>query len=212
MKTRPFSPGEIGAAGAPLLSAARMLEEYASRAAPAPPAHLTDRIMSSIAREQAPTPPVLLVRALRNRSVEGTARYLALSLQAALGVRHAFPLAVRAQAIAVVLVAVIVLGGGGVALAAGAANVAHALLPAASSQAPAVKHSRPVSHGMSHGKRVRQHGPKSPHAKSPDVRWPKKAPDRRGPAAIDNRGSDGKSGGASKVKTTRDAGHSGSRD
>jgi hypothetical protein len=220
MKIGPFSPHEVGAAGPVLLPVARRLEEYASEASPAPSAELADRIWMSIAREPAPTPPVLLVRALRNGSFTAAANYLAQSLQAAIGVRRSFPIAVRAQAIAVVLTAVIVLGGGGAALAAGAVGVVRALVPAIASElAPTAKQWRPIAHGMSHGKKVRQHGVKPDKdkdtgkgkAKGPR-KSPQNSPQKRSRAAIDQRGSDDAASNAAsrgKTKPSAPANHPG---
>jgi hypothetical protein len=164
--TRAFNAGEVGSAGPALVGIARLLEEYAADCAPEPSTSFTERVVSAIAREQPPTPPILLLRSLRERSLPAAARYLAVSLQAAIGARRSFPLAVRAQAMAIVLVAVIVLGGGGVALAAGAAGLAHALAPVlAPPAAPALQHSRPVGPGHSHVRQEPRH--KKPHPAPP---------------------------------------------
>jgi hypothetical protein len=159
-----FSAREVGGAGPALVGIAGLLEEYAAECSPKPSARFTERVLSAIAREQPPTPPMLVLRSLRERSLAGVARYLAVSLQAAVGARRSFPLAVRAQAIAIVLVAVIVLGGGGVALAAGAAGLAHALAPVfAPRAAPALQHSRPVAPGHSHVRQAPHHKLKPHH-------------------------------------------------
>jgi uncharacterized membrane protein YgcG len=160
-----FSAREVGRAGATLVGIGQLLEEYAAECSPGPSAGLSERIVSAISREQPPTPPVLLLRSLRERSLTDAARYLAGSLQAAVGAQRSFPLAVRAQAIAIVLVAVIILGGGGVALAAGAAGLAQALAPVlAPRAAPAVQQSRPAAApGFSHVRRAPHHKVKPDH-------------------------------------------------
>jgi hypothetical protein len=179
MTHAPFTPGEVGSAGRALVPVARLLEEYAE-SSPAPSADLADRILSAVARQRPPTPPVLLLRSLRDGSLAAAAGYLAASLQAAIGARRSFPLAVRAQAIAVVLTAVIILGGGGVALAAGAAGVLQVIVPAlAPRAAPAVEHSRPIAPGHSH---VRQAPRRTPHSHKED---------KRGSGATDHPGHGG---------------------
>lgn len=185
MTRAPFTPGEVGSAGRALVPVARLLEEYAE-SSPAPSADLAERILSAVARQLPPTPPVLLLRSLRDGSLAAAAGYLAASLQAALGARRSFPLAVRAQAIAVVLTAVIILGGGGVALAAGAAGVLQVVVPAlAPRAAPAVEHSRPVAPGHSH---VRQTPHRTPHSHKPN---------KHGPAGTDHPGAGGGAGNGS---------------
>jgi hypothetical protein len=196
MKPKPFAPAELGAVGVALLPVAGELDEYASRASALAPAQLVDRIMVSIAREPAPTPPVLLVRAVRNRSLRPAARYLAMSLEAALGVRRSVPLAVRAQAFAVVLIAVVLLGGGGVALGAGAAGVVQTLVPDLVRPMPTVQQTQRGPDEKTHGQRIRRHGATPEKAKSQV-----KSPYRHVPAAIDARGSDsdGKGGRSAKA-------------
>lgn len=149
-----FSAREVGRAGAALVGIGQLLEEYATECSPDPSVGFSERVVSAVAREQPPTPPILLLRSLRERSLAEAAHYLAGSLEAAIGARRSFGLAVRAQAIAVVLVALIVLTGGGVALAAGAAGLAHVLAPRA---APAFQHSGPAAPGHSHVRRAPHH-------------------------------------------------------
>jgi hypothetical protein len=186
MTHAPFTPGEVGSAGPALLPVARLLEEYARESSPTPNAELVGRIVTAVARHRPPTPPILLLRSLRDGSLTAAGGYLASSLQAAIGARRSFPLAVRAQAIAVVLTAVIILGGGGVALAAGAASVIRVIAPALLPRAvPAVEHSRPVNPGHSH---VRQAPHRTPHAHKPD---------KHAPADPDHRGSGGGAGNGS---------------
>jgi hypothetical protein len=197
--TRAYSAGELGRAGPALVGIARLLEEYAADCAPEPSTGFTERVVSAIAREQPPTPPILLLRSLRERSLSAAARYLAASLQAAIGARRSFPLAVRAQAVAIVLVAVIVLGGGGVALAAGAAGLVDALTPVlAPRAAPALQHSRPVGPGHSHVRQEPRH--KKPHHVPPA----KGKQDDHGQGATKNEGSGGGSPSGNPASSEKD--------
>jgi hypothetical protein len=91
-----------------------------------------------VVSEPAPTPPLLFWRALTQGAAPAAFGYLAASMRAALGIGRAFPVAVRAQAIALILTVALVLAGGGAALAAGAAGILHALQPRPAPERPAV--------------------------------------------------------------------------
>jgi hypothetical protein len=138
MTAAAFSAVEIGGAGASLVAVARQLEAYAATSDPTPSANLVARIAAAVGNEPAPTPPVLFWRALSQGAAPAAFGYLAASVRAALGIGRVFPVAVRAQAIALILTVALVLAGGGAALAAGAAGVLHVLHPRPAPERPAV--------------------------------------------------------------------------
>ena len=106
---RPFTSAELdGAEGVPAdelasnTRVARELEGLASRTPIASTPALADRVMAAVAGEPAPAPARLAGRALRRRSLGGF--LVALRDAWRVTVSPGFPMAVRAQAIALVLV------------------------------------------------------------------------------------------------------------
>lgn len=107
------------------------LEEYALATALSAPDGLARRVMSVVAVQAPPTPPVQFIRALASLSFAAALDRFAASLGAVLGVGRSFPPAVRAQALAVVLAVSLAFYGGSAAAAAGAGALLRALQPPA---------------------------------------------------------------------------------
>lgn len=123
-RPHPFGPDELaGVPGIPPdeLAAetrlARDLERLAATGGGMPSAGFGDRVMDAIAREPVPSPAAAARSALRRRAVIGFLASVRDSFRVAFG--SGFPAAVRAQALAIVLLATGVVAGSG-AVTAGA--------------------------------------------------------------------------------------------
>lgn len=103
-----------------LAPVAERLETYATHASPMPSADFTDRVMAAVRREPAPTPARTFLRALGAFSPILVARAFTANVRVLAGAGR-MPLAVRAQALAVVMLGILVVGTGGGLAAAGAA-------------------------------------------------------------------------------------------
>lgn len=119
---RPFGPDELdgvsGSASDDMLAAtrlARTLEDVAARGSVRPSADFTDRVMAAVAQEPAAAPVRAAGTALRRGAVGA---FLAALRDAwRVTVNPAFPMVVRAQAIALVLLVAGLATGGGLATA-----------------------------------------------------------------------------------------------
>ncbi len=119
-RPRPFGPDELdGVPGirpeelAAETRLARDIEAVAARGGVAPSTGFADRVMGAIATEPVPAPMIAAGSALRHRQVGGFLLSLRDSFRVAFG--GGFPVAVRAQAFALVLLVAAVAGGSGVA-------------------------------------------------------------------------------------------------
>ncbi len=118
-RPRPFGPDELD--GVPGINPeqlaaetrlARDIESVAARGGAAPSAGFADRVMGAIATEPVPAPVIAAGSALRHREMAGFLRSLRDSFRVAFG--GGFPVAVRAQSFALVLLVAVVAGGSGV--------------------------------------------------------------------------------------------------
>ena len=114
-RPRPFGPDELD--GVPGINPeelaaetrlARDIEAVAARGGAAPSAGFADRVMGAIATEPVPAPVIAAGSALRHREVAGFLRSLRDSFRVAFG--GGFPVAVRAQAFALVLLVAVCRG------------------------------------------------------------------------------------------------------
>jgi hypothetical protein len=120
---RPFGPDDLdGVPGiapdelAAEMRLARELEAVADRGGiPRPSADFADRVMAAVAAEPVPSPVIAAGSALRRREVPGFLRSLRDAFRVTFG--GGFPLAVRAQALAIVLLVVGITAGMGYATA-----------------------------------------------------------------------------------------------
>jgi hypothetical protein len=124
---RPFGPEELPADEGPAaladsLAMGRELEAAMAHPVQTPDEEFTDRVMAAIALEPVPQPATVAGRAVRGGSVSGVVAALRDAWRVAFSGGR--PLAVRAQALALVLVAALAVGS---VLSAGAVGVAGAL-------------------------------------------------------------------------------------
>jgi hypothetical protein len=124
---RPIDPHELGSEGAELEGVTRELEAFADETRLAPSGDLTDRIMTAVAAEPAPTPPITFLHAVGALALMDAWRAWGLNLRTALGAGPATG-RLRLQALAVVVVAALVVGLGGTTVAVGAARVVQAII------------------------------------------------------------------------------------
>jgi len=83
---------------------ARSLERYTRSASPEAPRNLASRVMAAVSREPVPTPPARFLGALGALSLSGMVTSFGAVPRTALGFGRSFPIAVRAQAMVLLIV------------------------------------------------------------------------------------------------------------